>query len=238
MIGINIKYNPTIFLQAFNNNNHIAVHTYTHPYMTTLNNTAVLAELGWTMQIMHDSTGGRVPKFWRPPYGDADNRVRAIAEIFGLTTVVWNHDTDDWQLNSPGGPTPDQVSAELQGWYAGPKSPGLIILEHELSDQSVQAFITNFPSIASNGWQITNIPGTVSAPWYQNADTSNSTVTSMGVLPSAALPTSTVASSSTPAASSTPTATHKSSAASRTIYNHDRLSLCFVIIALGLAVAF
>ena len=43
------------------------------------------------MQAIHNSTGGRVPRFWRPPYGDADARVRAIArEVFGLETVVWN----------------------------------------------------------------------------------------------------------------------------------------------------
>ncbi len=59
--------------------------------MTTLSNEAVVAELGWTMQIIADSTGGRVPKFWRPPYGDSDIRVGAIAqEVFGLTSVMWN----------------------------------------------------------------------------------------------------------------------------------------------------
>ena len=71
----------------------IAVHTWTHPYMTTLTDSQVLAELGWTMQIIHDSSGGRVPRFWRPPYGDTDARVTAIASaVFGLTTVIWNHE--------------------------------------------------------------------------------------------------------------------------------------------------
>ncbi len=71
----------------------IAVHTWTHPYMTTLTNEEVLGELGWTMQLIHNSTGGRIPKYWRPPYGDSDNRVRAIAkEVFGLTTVIWNQE--------------------------------------------------------------------------------------------------------------------------------------------------
>ena len=59
--------------------------------MTTLTNEQVLGELGWTMQIISDLNGGRLPKFWRPPYGDVDNRVRAIAKgVFNLETVVWN----------------------------------------------------------------------------------------------------------------------------------------------------
>lgn len=32
------------------------------------------------MEIIRRSTGGRIPRFWRPPYGDSDNRVRAIAQ--------------------------------------------------------------------------------------------------------------------------------------------------------------
>lgn len=61
--------------------------------MTTLDNMAVLGQLGWTMEIIHNSTGGRLPKYWRPPYGDSDNRVNAIArEVFGLTTVIWNQE--------------------------------------------------------------------------------------------------------------------------------------------------
>ena len=61
--------------------------------MTTLNNSQVVAELGWTMQIIHDLTGGRVPRYWRPPYGDSDNRVRAIAKtVFGLTQIDWNNE--------------------------------------------------------------------------------------------------------------------------------------------------
>jgi chitin deacetylase len=93
MIGLNILYNPDIFMTAFNNGDDIAVHTWTHPYLTSLPNEAVVAELGYAMQIIHDSTGGRIPRFWRPPYGDADNRIRAIAKnIFGLTMVMWNQE--------------------------------------------------------------------------------------------------------------------------------------------------
>lgn len=93
MIGSNIRNQPDLFTRAFKQGGDIAVHTYTHPYMTSLSDYGVLAELGWTMQIIHDSTAGRVPRFWRPPFGDMDNRVRAIAsEVFGLRPVMWNEE--------------------------------------------------------------------------------------------------------------------------------------------------
>lgn len=61
--------------------------------MTTLSNEAIVAELGWTLQLIYNSTGGRLCRFWRPPYGDTDVRVNAIAqEVFGLTSIVWNQE--------------------------------------------------------------------------------------------------------------------------------------------------
>lgn len=46
MIGINIVQNPAAFQAAFNAGHHIAVHTWTHPYMTTLSNVDVLGQVG------------------------------------------------------------------------------------------------------------------------------------------------------------------------------------------------
>jgi hypothetical protein len=60
--------------------------------MTTLSNMDVLAQLGWTMQIIYDSSE-MLPRFWRPPYGETDARVSAIArEVFGMTCVMWNQE--------------------------------------------------------------------------------------------------------------------------------------------------
>ncbi|KAF8877556.1 hypothetical protein CPB84DRAFT_1752107 [Gymnopilus junonius] len=166
MIGVNILQNPTQFESIFNAGHDIAVHTYTHPYMTTLSNLDLVAQFGWTMQIIYDSTGGRVPKYWRPPYGDTDMRVRAIAkEIFGLTTVVWNHDSADWAQTA----TPP-IETALTGFLASPKHPGLIILEHELTNITVSGFIEAYPLIQQNGWNCQSlIKASGNGATYQNA---------------------------------------------------------------------
>ncbi|TFK75908.1 glycoside hydrolase/deacetylase [Pluteus cervinus] len=174
MIGTNILNNPDTFAKAFNLNHDIAVHTWTHPYMTTLSNLDVLGQLGYTMQLIHNSTGGRVPRFWRPPYGDSDNRVRAIAaEVFGLQTVVWNQDTNDWAISTNGN-TVDKVVSTLTGYLTGPKTPGLIILEHEIVDGTVQAWINAFPMIKANGWNMISLAKIVDGRSYQNAAGSSS----------------------------------------------------------------
>ncbi|KAJ7063723.1 carbohydrate esterase family 4 protein [Mycena amicta] len=181
MIGSNLLDFPTQFLTAFNQGDDIAVHTWSHPYMTTMTNAQVIAELGWTIELIHNSTGGRIPRFWRPPYGDSDMRTRAIAkEVFGLTTVIWNQDTNDWSLtDTPPGTTAAQINASMTTWLtAKTKSPGLIILEHELSNQSVASFKSAYPIMKANNWNVVSLSqlmGNGSA--YLNAQTSGSAVT-------------------------------------------------------------
>ncbi|KAF8974562.1 hypothetical protein BDZ97DRAFT_1900211 [Flammula alnicola] len=207
MIGINILYYPSQFLLAFNGGHDIAVHTWTHPYMTTLSNLDVLGQLGYTMQLIHNSTGGRVPRYWRPPYGDSDMRVRSIAlEVFGLETVVWNQDTSDWNG------TPPSIEAAMTQFLTGPKSPGVIILEHELTDITVNGFMTAYPMIKSNGWQFVSLAKAIGdGHTYQNAeDSSSNDVVPAGILVAAS-------SSSTSAAPSTSAASSGSTSATPSI---------------------
>jgi hypothetical protein len=177
MIGSSILANPTAFNRAFQElHADIAVHTWSHRHMTTLSNLDVVAEFGWTMQIIKNSTGGRLPRYWRPPYGDTDNRVRAIArEIFGLQTVIWNHDTLDWSLTT-GGTNPQAVQASMTQWLTGPKTPGLVILEHELTTVASQTFIDAYPLMTQNGWRIVSVAQMDGQGAYINSNDSISPV--------------------------------------------------------------
>ena len=39
------------------------------------------------MLLIANSTEGRLPKFWRPPYGDTDARVSAIAKEVRIHSI-------------------------------------------------------------------------------------------------------------------------------------------------------
>jgi chitin deacetylase len=188
--------------------------------MSLLTNEELVADLGWGMQIIHDSTGGRVPRYWRPPYGDADNRVRAIAkEIFGLTTVVWNNDSEDWTMAS-GGTNLPAVQQAFTNWYNGPRSPGLIILEHEITADDVTAFMNMYPLIAAAQggapWVVSSLAGLFDGhstgwngnSWYQNSDNDTSPVNDSDILVSNTT-------STTAASTQTGTASHTATAIAR-----------------------
>ncbi|KAE9410519.1 glycoside hydrolase/deacetylase [Gymnopus androsaceus JB14] len=217
MIGCNMLSQPALLTRAMDLGDDIAVHTWTHPYMTTLSNEDVLAQLGWTLQVIHDSSGGRLSKFWRPPYGDTDVRVSAIAkEVFGLETILWNRDTEDWSLTS-GGTTDEAIQNSMTEWLSGPKSPGLIILEHELSTPSVRAFEHAYPLMKSNGWNLLSVTQAVATDGsaYQNAYSIDSGEVTPADVVSGNLTTTSISTASSATTSTSSTTTRSSTSLSR-----------------------
>ena len=73
----------------------IGDHTWSHPDMTGLSPAEQRQELAWTIDVIHARTGF-TPCLWRPPYGDIDARLVALARKMGLITVMWDVDTRDW----------------------------------------------------------------------------------------------------------------------------------------------
>lgn len=142
-IGSNVLSFPEAAVRALNDGNIICVHTWSHPPMTTLSSNAVVAELYWTIKLLKEVLG-ITPKCWRPPYGDVDDRVRAIAWQMGLQTIVWDRDTNDWDMPGTGGGnlSPNVVDGYFESWIKAwvsgkDKSRGHITLEHELNSATV-----------------------------------------------------------------------------------------------------
>ena len=72
--------------RAYDAGHEIAMHTWSHNYMTTLTNEQLIAELKWTEQAVKEVTGVS-PRFIRPPFGNIDNRVRDICKALGFVRM-------------------------------------------------------------------------------------------------------------------------------------------------------
>lgn len=103
-------------------------HSYTHPHLTQLSQAAVDSEIGRTQQAIA-SAGVAAPRLFRPPYGETDAAVRAVQARYGLTEVLWDVDSQDWN-----GASTDAIVAA-----ASRLGPGQVILLHEWSANSLAA---------------------------------------------------------------------------------------------------
>ncbi|KAG2171829.1 hypothetical protein INT43_008209 [Umbelopsis isabellina] len=198
-IGSNVLTFPQAAQRALADGLTICVHTWSHPPMTTMTNDQAVAQFYWTLRAIKEVIG-ITPKCWRPPYGDVDDRIRSIAWQMGMRTIIWDEDTNDWNMPGEGGGNlpPATVDGYFQGWIDARKNgsdtaSGHVVLEHELNNATVSMAEKWLPQIK----QVFNVVPVhecqnISQPYwesnfvYPTEDNSSSTTSSsLSLAPSA-----------------------------------------------------
>ncbi|KAG8215891.1 carbohydrate esterase family 4 protein [Butyriboletus roseoflavus] len=96
---------------------------------------------------------GITPTCWRPPFGDVDDRVRAIAHALGLRTIIWKYDSNDWRAGT-GSITAADVDANYQALIARAQNGtfstgGTIMLTHELNNFTMSEAVKFYSQLKS-----------------------------------------------------------------------------------------
>ncbi|KAH7338344.1 hypothetical protein B0J17DRAFT_695227 [Rhizoctonia solani] len=214
IVGSRAISRPEILQAEYMGGHQLSVHTWSHPSLTTLSNEQIIAELGWTKKAIKDITGV-TPNTMRPPYGDIDDRVRAICKAMGLTPIIWtsaggsDFDTNDWHV--PGGLSAEVVLSSFETILskANTLNTGFIVLSHDLYQQTVD-IATGYvvPDALARGFNLKNIITCLKKPLSEAYIETSSNKTSPASTGTMALD-----SSSAPA-SSTASPTHGSSSSS------------------------
>ncbi|MEV8593754.1 polysaccharide deacetylase family protein [Streptomyces sp. NPDC052012] len=118
----------------------VANHSYTHPHLTRLSQAQIDLEIARTQQAIAGAGGG-TPRLFRPPYGETDATVKAVAARYGLTEVLWDVDSQDWN----GASTDAIVQA------ASRLPDGQVMLMHDWSANARAAIPRIARTLASRG---------------------------------------------------------------------------------------
>jgi hypothetical protein len=144
VVGSRCVQFPNILIEEYMSGHEISVHTWSHPHLTTLTNEQIVAELGWTRKAIK-SILGITPLVMRPPFGDIDDRVRAICLAMGMFPVLWTStadggkfDTNDWMV-AGGSISGNQSVLAFEQILTNATSldTGFIVLEHDLFETTV-----------------------------------------------------------------------------------------------------
>ncbi|KAG9312594.1 carbohydrate esterase family 4 protein [Chiua virens] len=89
----------------------------------------------------------------QPPFGDVDDRVRAIAHALGLRTIIWKYDSNDWRAGT-GNITDADVDANYEALIARAQNGtfntgGTIMLTHELNNFTMSEAIKYYDQLKS-----------------------------------------------------------------------------------------
>jgi peptidoglycan/xylan/chitin deacetylase (PgdA/CDA1 family) len=114
----------------------------------------VAAELTDAAAIIEAGTGQDPAPYWRPPEGAYTEDVLATAADLGYTkTMLWTLDSRDWMPLEDGGPTADQIVAnvlEVSG-------SGTIILMHLGGYETLEALHALVPALRERGLLLTSV---------------------------------------------------------------------------------
>jgi peptidoglycan/xylan/chitin deacetylase (PgdA/CDA1 family) len=151
MIGEQIERYPETAQAVREQGHEIGNHTYTHPYLTRLDDEACRDELVRTHRLIESRTGA-APRTFRPPYIDCDERVAGIAASLGYAIIgAVNGEARDWE--QPGvrhivDATKEQVR------------PGSVLLFHDGygdRSQTVEAVRILVPELLAQGYELMTV---------------------------------------------------------------------------------
>ncbi|GGW43322.1 polysaccharide deacetylase [Streptomyces galilaeus] len=115
-------------------------HSYTHPHLPQLSASQIDSEISRTQQAVA-AAGGGTPKLFRPPYGETNATVRSAEAKYGLTEILWDVDSQDW--NGASTDAIVQAAARLTN--------GQTILLHDWSANTLAAIPRIAQGLANRG---------------------------------------------------------------------------------------
>jgi len=115
-------------------------HSYTHPHLTQQSQATIDSEISRTQQAIANAGGG-TPKLFRPPYGETNATVKAVEAKYGLTEVLWQVDSQDW----------NNASTDAIVQAAGRLTNGQVILMHDWPANTLAAIPRIAQTLAAKG---------------------------------------------------------------------------------------
>lgn len=164
LVGQEISHHIDWVRHLHDDGHEVANHGYTHRRLPLLDDAEAQMELRKTNQLIYRATG-QWPRFFRPPGGQFNPRVVALAANEGLTTILWDVNAKDYVGQSSRFPVPDEWrvngkavhprDAIAQAVMDGVK-PGSIVLMHNGGDV-LKALPKMVAQLRAKGYEIVTV---------------------------------------------------------------------------------
>ncbi|MFI6506660.1 polysaccharide deacetylase family protein [Streptosporangium sp. NPDC050855] len=145
--GQYVKSRPAFAKRMVTEGHEIGNHSYTHPHLREVSEDKIRDELINTQDIVKKVTG-KYPTTIRPPYGEFDERVTAIAKQMGMPIILWNGGSRDWATRNE-----KAIHDEV---LKNAKRDGVILM-HDWVEQTVKVMPKLLASLQKQGYHVVSV---------------------------------------------------------------------------------
>ena len=96
LLGKRVPYHPDVVRRMQAAGHEVAHHSYSHPNMRRLSTARMAEELDATLEALRKV--GVKPRYFRPPYGNYDDRLVELVRERDMRLVLWTTDSRDWKM--------------------------------------------------------------------------------------------------------------------------------------------
>lgn len=143
-LGNRMKNNKEITKKLYDNGMEIGSHTYSHKYLTRINESEVLNEINSVSILFNEITNDNI-KLLRAPYGSVNSKVR---ELSPFPIILWNIDTKDWLYKDPSKSSPIVLEHITDGD---------IVLMHDVHKPTIELVKIIVPELKARGYELVTV---------------------------------------------------------------------------------
>ena len=146
-IGKMIRTREAVNERIFADGHAIGNHTWDHIDLAVHSK----ADVRYQLEATDEAIGPRGGACMRPPFGSLDDAARAISQKLGLTPVLWNVDTNDWDHKSESSIYKSLMKIQ----------PGDVVLMHDGGgdrENTVEALRRALPVLKAKGYVFDSVP--------------------------------------------------------------------------------
>ncbi len=147
-VGQCVAQNPEIAQQIVAEGHEIANHSWSHPLLSKMSESAVHDQIDRTHNVIKQTTGV-TPTMLRPPFGGFTVRQRAWANaVWNYKIILWDVDSLDWKHRSP---------AKTESIIMAETKKGSIILCHDIHKTTVDAMPATLDALSAKGFKFVTV---------------------------------------------------------------------------------
>ena len=148
VLGEHARAHPGIVRRMVADGHAVGNHSWNHPQFWHLSRKQVRSQLARTDAVLTRITGTR-PRLVRPPFGQVDGDVRAVARARGQALVLWNVDPLDWK---------DHTASTVARRVVAHARRGSIILTHDVWPSTRHAYARIIDGLRAKGFTLVTVP--------------------------------------------------------------------------------